>query len=943
MPVKVIDKTAQAETEVSSSEAQAGLLDGRYALPAGKVKVRTRDNRTGSVSADQLPTALAEGWQLADEEEVAESTILRQESDIASQAIGGVESVLAGATLGLSTAVEAGLGVDEDRMRARREGLGRVGTALEIGGAIAPTLLTGGAGAGASGARGLAALTPAGALARGGAAVERGLARALPQAPGLVRTAVPVAGRGMVEGFAAGVGAEVDESVLGEREITAERLLQAGGLGALLGGGTGAVIPGIAAAGAGLGKVSVKPIREVLGRAMGTSGDDAGVNLIARLASDDGLQRKAAALWNVDPADVKATFGSLRTREEAAELLDMMQNASGHTERIAGELRSPFEALRNARAKVRTEFGGAQKIRHVERNLPKETDRLVIAQERGIQALDELDGAASRAQEGLTPGAINPGDMRTVRRLVQDARDVINAARENANGKSGARTVAAVTHRELDKVKQALFTLKDRHRRITSSGAPTLDSQDTLAFFDGPDGVYKRLAASLEDEQTWGAAGLAQQEINRRSAEAIAGRRLLKGSASGRLLDPSRPVVDNADLLAVAKQAGGRFSGATKTELLEDAIAAETAYFEAAAKHLDLAPTTKAAIAEYRAAIKQVDEAFAKQRNKVAKLDAAERIRVMETNRSPTSSIFSGAGTTLLGLTGLSLAGPLGAVVGAAAGVATRPSTLLRKLAAIQARTGGAASAQQKAIGGFLRSIGEGTVSAAESVGRGAARATPQASTRGARPDAQAVSKQTRKLAADPELLGQQIRRMTTSLEDAAPQLSSTLAAKASQAISFLAAKAPKGYQAAYSNREPIVDPVAQQEYERYVEAVVEPMRSMERLSDGTFTAEHAEALRTVWPAVYRDLQTQVFGEIAKAHQAGREIPLQVATTMSVLFNAPADPTLPLAPSIMASTISAAAAEQQMASGAPQRTRKVDFHANSFATPAQSIGSTADL
>src|SRR5690606_5224371 len=239
MPVKVIDKASQQEVEVSSQEAQAGIARGDFVLPAGKVKVIREGNRTGTVDAAKLGDALAQGWRMADDEEGAAAALKREESDIGSSIRGALEAGASGLTLGLSTAAMEALGADPERMRARREGLGGLGIAAEIAGALAPALVTGGGSLGARAgaeaglvARGLRA-TPAGLVERAGAAVERRLGLGLAEAPALVRTTVPVAGRGVVEGFAGGVGTEIDESVLGEREITADRLLASGGMGAL--------------------------------------------------------------------------------------------------------------------------------------------------------------------------------------------------------------------------------------------------------------------------------------------------------------------------------------------------------------------------------------------------------------------------------------------------------------------------------------------------------------------------------------------------------------------------------------------------------------------------------------------------------------------------------------------------------------------------------------
>jgi hypothetical protein len=962
MGVKVIDKAGQKEVDVSSSDAQQAVLDGRAVLPDGKVRVRD-GNRTGTVDASKLGEALAEGWQLADEEEVAQATIRREESDLASTLGGVLESGLAGATLGGSTWLEANvLGMDPERMRARREMAGSLSTAAELAGALAPALVTGGGSAAVQGgaraglATRAALATPAGAMARAGAGIERGLVGALGEAPALVRTVVPVAGRGAVEGFAAGVGAEIDDAVLGERELVAENLLSAGGMGALFGGGAGALVPGMAAAGAGLTKVPAKYAREIMGKVSG-SADDAGSSLWSRAVTDDNVA-KWAHLNNLDPEDAALIKRKLDTPEGAKELERYLNDDRGVTEEIAGSMRTPFEALRTARAKVRQEFGGAQKIRHVEQNLPRETDRLVTAHERSVGLLDELEGSLSN-----TSALANRADIEDIRKMISEARIEIGAAARNASGKSGARITAAATHRALDKVKQGVFSVKDGYRRIVNSGAPTREAQvmtELLEGTSGRKGFYDRVRSHLEDEQLWGEAGAVQQAMNTRAAASINARRGLKGTASGRILDPTRPVIDNADLLSVTRQSGGRFAGATKTELLEEAVAAESAYFDEALKRLDLSPETRAAIAEYKAAAGQIDEAFNAQKEKVRTLDATERFRVSEGNRSPSitgastvgAEVARGAGTSVGAALG-SFLGPVGTLAGAALGrglgevasLATRPYTLVRKLAAIRARSGGAKDAQTAAMGGFLKQIGEGTAGAAKLLAGTAGRAT-----RGAAPAAAAVGTRNDRIAASRAraldlartlpLVDDEIRKMTIDMDEVAPNVAGVVASKTHKAVQFLASKAPPVYQTAYSTRPPLIDPVAAAEFERYVEACEDPMRTLSQLEAGTFTMEHAETLRTVWPAVYRTAQQQCIDALATAHENGVSVPLATLTQMSVLFDVGADPTLDMAPAI-AAALSAPAPPPSPSGGAPQPSRpsaKVEIDTDRVASTSSGIG-----
>jgi hypothetical protein len=962
MGVKVIDKQGQQEVEVSSGEAQEAILDGRAVLPTGKVKVRAAGNRTGTVDADKLNEALAEGWQLADDDEVAAATIRREESDLGSSIAGGIEAGLAGATLGASTWAEANLlGVDPERMRARREGLGTLSTGLEVAGALAPALMSGGASLGATGARaGLAAraaaASPAGALARAGAGVERGLGAALGPGGGLVRTVVPVAGRGMVEGFAAGVGAEVDDAVLGERDLVAENLLAAGGMGALLGGGAGALVPGLASAGAGLTKVPQKYVREIVGKLSG-SADDAGSSLWTRAMSDDALT-KYAHLNNLDPQDVLTVGRKLRTPEGAKELDRYLNDASGVSEEIAGSMRTPFEALGAARAKARAAWSGQQKLLHVERNLPKEADRLVMAHERSVGVLDELDGMLKTA----SPLA-SSGDMRVIKAMVDEARDEIAAAATRATGKMGAREVAAVSHRALDKVKQGMFSIKDGYRRIARSGAPTRESQvmgELLDGVPGRQGLYGKIQTHLEDDMLFGAAAADQKVLNTLSAAAINARRNLKGTASGRLLDPNRPIIDNADLLAFTKQAGGRFAGATKTELAEEAIRAEAAYLNEAAKRLDLSPDAKAAIAEFNSTARNLDDAVKAQREKVRTLDATERFRVSEGNRSPSITGASTIGAevarnvgTGLGAALGSVLGPVGTFLGAGVGrglgevasLATRPFTLTRKLAAIRARSSGVKTAQQDAMGGFLKQITEGASASAKAIGEGAKRTTkavaPAVGQSGGRNEriANARSRVMALAGAAGPSVDDELRKMTMDMDDVAPNVAGVVHARATQAVQYLASKAPKIYQPPYSNRPPLIDPVAAAEFERRVEAVTDPVRSLQRLQDGTFTREHAEALRATSPALFAKAQESVMEALGEAQAKGTHIPQKTLTQLSLL-GVPADPTLAMAPAI-AAALSPMPAPSPSPGAAPPpspKPAKIEIDTDRVSTPTSRVG-----
>lgn len=934
MAKKVIDKATQSEVEVGSREAQDAVLRGQAVLTEPTQTV-IRGDQVMELPTDRLAEAVDRGWALADEEEVRSTLIQRDETDLGSSLLGGAESALAGATLGGSTWLEAALGADPERMRARREGLGGLGSALEVAGAIAPALVTGGGSAAAGAARGATGLgraalaTPAGAVARVGLGAERLAGAALGTSGGLVRTAVPVVGRGAVEGFAAGVGAEIDESVLGEREITAERLLAAGAMGGLFGGAAGSVVPGLAAAGAGLGKVGIAPIRQVLGRASGMA-DDIGDRGLAAILANPTARQRWAQLNNLDLREVDEIADDLIARPD--EIHRYLTQANQVTEELAGGLRPTIEGFRKARKIAIAEGSGGGRMRDVSRHLPDDLDALARIPSAATRQLDDLEAKLAGAMRAHDGGLLelSAADVRSVRAMVQEARVEMSAAARNASGKTGARQVATVSHNALDRLKQDIDGLVHR----SSTVAPSRASQNTLDLLKP---AASSLRGHLEDAATYGEAGARQATRNQLMSAAIGKHRDLGDSASRKLLDRYKPV-DNADLLHVVRNSG-RFAGATKTELFEDAIQAEVDYLEWAAKNLDLDDGTRAAIREQTSAARDVAKTFEAQRTKVRKLDILERWRVSQNSRSPSDTIFSGPGPMLAGLGGYALGGVPGAMLGGALGMLTKPHTMTRKMAAILARSNGSQAESMKAIGGVLRRLGRGAADVGGSAGRGAAevakRTLPQLG-----PDRSSrlgsVRDTAQRLAGNPGLLADALRKLTIDLDDDAPHLSAAVAAKAGAAVTYLAQHAPAGYDPdPRRGREPVmIDPIDLEIYERRVEGTTQPYRTLARISDGTLTAEHVEALKAVWPAEYDAAKTEIFAAVAAY---SRELPLDVATQLSTLWEAPVDPTLELAGGI-ALAFAGTQPQQPGMPGAPQggktsKPPKLELDAGSYATP----------
>ena len=258
--------------DVPRERAQQVFASGQLGFAEGQqIALRDRAGRVVQTDAGNANQVLGadSGYELAGKHELAEAQESAEYSGIGQGAKALAAGAARGLTFGLSDVAASQIGGDgvREELRKLRKHQGVASTVGEIGGALAPVLLTGGAAApeeaaalgagrlaaaGTEGA-GLASRTigAVGALPRGVATIGAKVGEAATSLVGegatgilgrVVQKAVPLAAQGAVEGAFYGAGEEISESALGDHELNAEKLLAAAGHGALLGAAGGAVL-----------------------------------------------------------------------------------------------------------------------------------------------------------------------------------------------------------------------------------------------------------------------------------------------------------------------------------------------------------------------------------------------------------------------------------------------------------------------------------------------------------------------------------------------------------------------------------------------------------------------------------------------------------------------------------------------------------------------------
>lgn len=888
MGVRVHDKAAEATVELAPDEAAQRWLAGEVALADERVRVRKGD-RTGAVSSRDLASAMAEGWSLSDDAEAEQLTIRREESDAASLALGLGERALAGATLGASSLVAEALGADPRRMRARAEATGGFGEAVELAGAIVPGLVSGGAGTAASAARGSRSLAgtlgravtaPARAVSRAGAGVEAALAGRTGS------TLVPMAGRGFVEGVGFDLGSQIDESVLGERELVAEQMLADSLLAGLVGAGAGFALPGIAKVGAGAARAPIRGMRRVLGRSRGVPEAEAAVANAAN--SDDLLEQVLRTQARATGADEDAAGRLVAAmREDGGLVDDVLRNPEKVTQEVATEVQRAWGLVGENADEV---MGGALAMREdaLRRMIPREIDDVAPRASADLVERLRFDVESMRLYNRDAPGTYLPREL-------DQLDDAFAAARhELAEGVDAAHAMVTLGKLRRRVGEQIEATGGFGKRAMGVSDAAWATNQEARA-------IYRKLREDLRDAGKWGDAAAGHWSA---IDDTIAGfhnaRRefaeVHRGGFGGSLGGGGGPSADQAIKLV---RSYGRFGGEAKRNALEDLLDKRVAQLRTIRDNFDTSPEVRAKIDAAERGVADVRQALAKNAKRAAIADDYANLRNAETDRSPTSSIFSTVGPAMLGSIGGAVAGPIGGAVGLVAGAVTRPATTmkwvsrLRVLGAIDERAAGVG----ERVAGLVRRVGERMGSAASAGSRRSAGAAGTSIASASREERQRRADIARERAAristDPAELERQIRYALYDVDEHAPGVATSIRASATAAAHYIAQHAPPVVQSPFTGRPAIRDVDADAKFLRRLDALSDPLGVLERgLDGGSLTAEEVDAVRTVYPRIYSGLRDELVGLAMESAGRGSPLPYRERIRLGLLFDLELDPSL---------------------------------------------------
>jgi hypothetical protein len=838
------------------------------------VDVISPDGTFGTVPSNEVAQAVESGYQI-DSPEARKELELQQKygegfgNELAATGLGAAR----GLTFGLSDLVLAKTGAVEaktlNEIKERNPDASMLG---EFGSFVVPFAgaalgAVRGAGTVVKGA-GLAARV-AGSGISGVSSLGSAISRAAVKATGseLVGSAAQIA----AESFAYNIAKNVSENVLGERELTAQRLLANSGTALALGAGLGLGAP-LAAKGV---KIAAQKAKESIS-SLGT-------------AIKDGLPKLSDTLARGYADAYGAVTG--KGKGAADEVFGVLE---GGFNQATGK---PFE---------RSEI--------IKAISPEANDELIRT------FTSQLDDANRAANDMVKRGfkEFRPVEVETLlkdvdpRAALEDAGRLIGTLRTTAE-KIAADPVrykqvyAGELTRLADSLEKgaALNTTEDVYRAINEAKKSQLwdlrrpkpqgdrDVQNAIAEIQN---VYSEFATHLENPALYGDAGARQSGINAAFSEwkKLFSKKEKDGGAFKRFWLNEH---DQVDVTKVRTQLRKIATAGDKdaVEALDRFVSASTSMVEQVEKSAINAGAKDFDKTGFNSIVKKLVDAQTKTANDLA---YTNKIRQLDAFGTAFARIQEEVGGAFGG------GGVFNATIKLAQKAAS-PFGAMKTLSTVEGLVMNTAGRATESVGRFVSRAGG-------AAGKVAAKTRPYAEPaslaillgavfaedddekpRGRRDGFAKASTKLGKLAADPAGTSAKLAEGVQSLAPHAPELANAVVETQLRSIAFLNEKAPRNPDMGKTLNpfiqawEPSDGELAQ--FERYAAAVQDPIGVLDELESGSVSSEAVEALKAVYPALYEDVRTQLLERVSEIETV---VPYRDRIQLSIMFGVDLDPSM---------------------------------------------------
>lgn len=857
--------------ELPPDQAQKALDAGTIKVPANQdLHVRLADGSFKVIPADQFNQHRADGATLVSAHDhhladLGEKYDTGVGSGLLATALGGVR--------GLSTVPGGGSISDElvdlvggaegveaaNYLKEHRPTLSGIG---EAGGMIGQALLLPGGGLAGLAEKGTAAVAGEGLAGR---VLAQG-ARAAAENAQLTHTDL------------------VSEEALGAPPITAEKYFATVGEQALWGGALGA---GGAILGAGLGAAK-RGIAEALTRET-TAADIDGVAEKAfgykpKGSVGEALVKAQALLSGADAEGKEAisNAGIQNWSKEAREL----RSAALHVDEVrtgaAKSLSDDMTALLQKTEAIADESRGISK----RANMKGLVSSTLEAPELQAHAMDALQDVRNQISEmAADPETFGHGGAlkRIDQQLRSHEKDLVSAVEKGDQAEMFA---------VLDDTKRTIGGWSRKFQAGAGDPLAREQAQEVFARLGDVErggGIYEDLRKNLEDESTWGKAAAAQKGINAACTDFAAaqkqlGRAGVATAAGEGSFGRASYAVDPAKM---EKYVGSLVNPTTDLahKAMTDYIQSAKTLASAIDDSFELSADKQAMVTAVKASAIKMEMGASDIGDRLAKVNQIDAL--IKAGRGP-----GGNGAVFLGHL---IGGPVGGAIGMAGSQLSNPGKNIMRLAQLESIVSKFDGKVGGAIGRFFERGEEGSSSKIAKAAR-TANTLRRGREEGERESIRTEFERRQKAIGalqDPAVVAQRMGAHFETLQGTAPQTASMLGATAAKAVAYLTSHMPTAEVVDPLTGEKGTPPLSEMAtFNLRAEAVEHPESVMHDLARGRVTVEQVDAIKNVYPGIYRELQAKVQETIVSHAQAGRPLDFQQRVSLGVLLDVDTDPSL---------------------------------------------------
>ena len=897
--------------------------------------------------------ALQQGFTAPTPQQVAQEKLGQKYGGLEAKVGAAVTGALRGATLRFSDVALSALGAEE-ATKAYEQLEPEIALGAEVAGTVAPVLLTAGTAApeaGASLAARIAARTPAALAARAGeAAVSRlGLTAAEGVAQTVGRTAAKYAVQAGVESAIQGAGQEAGRLAL-DNELNGEKIGQIAGAGLT----SGAIGLGIGA-GLGLLGGGTKSLIQRTQRTLQDIPPD-GVRLSSWEKAKANAQKISASVRGADPVYAEEYAQRQATRKMGQDAEGRMAEKLGlqtaEPPTIISELKEPPEVPQR---KIESSFAQHAKIdREAISEAEKITNKLASAEDEAVAAAEELVRLNKKADatvgikfrqdlndfivgeelsdigvrssgiksDVLIKGNVTPEQLAEQRLFARGALDELKLIVDNIEADSityskqpakRLRNIVARVERNLDaaaslpaKEQSAeIYRIIDRELKsdvgkLTSSLDRSANTPELRATVDDLRKFYNIPQRGLENTKIWGPIGEIQAALNPNVTESIARKNAFRSDWYGseiRRKNPADPWGVGLPLSEPSKIKSGVMEsvtpmGSNKETTFNDYLDYKLGIYNIFSESGEFSknPKLKQGIEGQRKRIERLKAHF-------KDLQADQRDINFEnpTGTGASRTIDAATGGALRSIASSLLrpqfiSGAFRAVETVAPSLTEAGGGTLPKIAMAPSaeRTVGAIASSQ------VSKIDSKVAKATRAISGGAvdiAKRAPVVGAMMARYDDR--SKRVKELSLQSDAVRQKLEQEMAWMGGRTPVAQKAAVDTALRQLDYLNQALPKGTAAPTPFAAPL--PPTRQQVQGWMaklRAVENPASILDDIAEGKLTVEAVDAVRTVYPETFRNIQAQMVERLAKLQAKGKAPAYAQRIQLGLLLGIPSDPTM---------------------------------------------------